>query len=82
MGGGAELPQSTQYSNKASMIAMLATNLVLFFMMFSGLLRPRHESGGMLDLGRFLWRWVSWLPFFRTVVLSFRQCGTSVREGS
>jgi len=82
MGGGAELLQPTQHSNKASMIVMLAANLVLFFMMLSGLLRPHHESGGMLDLGRFLWRRVSWLPFFRTVVLSFRQCGTFVREGS
>jgi len=36
------------------MIAMLAIDLVLFFLMLCGLLRLRHESGVMLDLGRLL----------------------------
>lgn len=52
------------------MIAMLATDLILFFIMLSGLLRLRHESGGVLDLGRLLWKQVR-LFFFRTAVLFF-----------
>jgi hypothetical protein len=42
--------------NKASTISPLITNLVLFFIMLSGLLR----SGGMLHLGRLLWKQGRW----------------------
>jgi len=50
--------------NKAGIIAVLATDLILFFIMLSGLLRLRRQSGGVLDLGRLLWRQgVIWLLF-------------------
>jgi len=38
---------------------MLATDLVLYFIILRALLRLCHESGGMLDPGRLLWRQVS-----------------------
>jgi hypothetical protein len=44
---------------KLNIIVIFVTNLVLLLMTVIGLLRLRVEGGGMLDLGRFLWKQVS-----------------------
>jgi hypothetical protein len=36
--------------------------------MLVGLLRLRNDSGGWFDLGRFLWKQVSWRRVLQTVV--------------
>jgi hypothetical protein len=43
---------------KLNIIVTFVTNLVLLLMTVIGLLRLRVEGGGMLDLGRFLWKQV------------------------
>lgn len=57
---------------KASMISILVTNFILFFIMFGGLFRLRRQGGGMLDLGRLLSKQVRRPPYLRAVVLFFR----------
>ena len=46
-------------SNKLTVIAMFTVDIVLALMMLIGLLRLRGRGGGMLDLGRLLWKQVS-----------------------
>jgi hypothetical protein len=44
---------------KLNVVVTFITNLVLLLMTVIGLLRLRVGGGGMLDLGRFLWRQVA-----------------------
>lgn len=41
--------------SKANIIVTLVTDIVLLFLMLSGLLRMRLRGGGMFGLGRLLW---------------------------
>jgi hypothetical protein len=43
---------------KATLIALLAADVILLFVMLAGLLRLRRRGGGSLDLGRLLWKQV------------------------
>ena len=46
-------------SNKLAVTAMFMADIVLVLIMFIGLLRLRGRGGGMFDLGRLLWKQVS-----------------------
>jgi hypothetical protein len=43
---------------KLNVIVTFVTDIILLLMMLAGLLRLRMGGGGMLDLGRFLWKQV------------------------
>ena len=45
-----------------------ATDIALILIMLVGLLRLRTGGGGWFDLGRLLWKQVSWQRVFQTVV--------------
>ena len=44
--------------DKVALISMLATDLILVFIMFLGLFRLRGRGGGMFGLGLLLWKQV------------------------
>ena len=46
---------------KLSLIATLAVDTILLFIMFIGLLRRRLHEHSAFGLGHFLWRQVGWL---------------------
>jgi hypothetical protein len=48
---------------KLNFISTLITDIVLLLVMLIGLLRLRLDGGGMLSLGRILWKQVGWLWF-------------------
>jgi hypothetical protein len=56
--------------NKVALIGMFITDLALVFVMFLGLFRLHSRGGGMLSLGRLLWKQVRWRQFVVVVVLS------------
>jgi len=43
-------------SNKSAMVSMFTSDIVLLFVMFVGLFRLRHHSGGTFGLARLLWK--------------------------
>jgi hypothetical protein len=44
---------------KLNFISTLATDTILFLMMLAGLVNLHLQGGGMLSLGKFLWKQVS-----------------------
>jgi hypothetical protein len=52
-------------SSKPTFISMLATDITLLLIMLVGLFRLRTPGGGWLDLGRRLWKQVSWQDALR-----------------
>jgi hypothetical protein len=42
----------------ASLIVLLAADVILLFIMLAGLLRIRRRGGGSLELGRLIWKQV------------------------
>jgi hypothetical protein len=51
---------------------MLATDFTLIVIMLVGLFRLRRRGGGWFDLGRLLWKQVSWRHVLPAAVLLFR----------
>jgi hypothetical protein len=47
-------------SNQITVIAILATDIILLSTMLVGLLRLRRGGGGKFGLGRLLWKQVGW----------------------
>jgi hypothetical protein len=68
-------------SNKSAFIVTFATDVALILIMLVGLLRLRNASGGWFDLGRVLWKQVSWRACFADRGLSPSANVISVREG-
>jgi hypothetical protein len=48
---------------KLNFISTLITDIALLLVMLIGLLRLCRDGGGMLSLGRILWKQVGWLWF-------------------
>ena len=61
-------------STKLGVIVALVTDVVLFLIMLSGLLRLGVHGSGTFVLGRFLWKQVWWCRFSLTAPLSIHQC--------
>jgi hypothetical protein len=57
---------------KLNLIVTLATDIVLLFIMFTGLLRLRLHERSAFGLGRLLWRQVGYWCFSLAVVFSVR----------
>jgi hypothetical protein len=56
-------------STTPAIIGSLVSDLGLLLIMLIGLLRLRCEAGGVLALGRTLWKQVRWWLFLPAVVL-------------
>jgi hypothetical protein len=57
---------------KLNFIVTLATDIILLFIMFIGLLRLRPHERKTFGLGRFLWRQVGYWCFSLATVFSVR----------
>jgi len=49
---------------------MLATDVALLLIVLAGMLRLRRRGGGWFDLGRLLWKQVSWQCILWTAVVA------------
>jgi hypothetical protein len=49
--------------DKVAILIMFAIDVIVVLVMFVGLLRLRGQGGGMLELGRLLWKQVRWWQF-------------------
>jgi hypothetical protein len=51
-------------TSKPTIISTFATDVALLLIMLAGILRLRRRGGGWFDLGRLIWKQVSWQCIF------------------